>query len=215
LRFGARAQGRWSATSDAAHASPPAPSCTRPSPRQPCSKVQLKPLRWSTPDGGPPLAPAPSQPLSAQSSGSALQLGPSRPPSTASEVVAAAAAASAAAAATAGAGADALADATPFVQPPAAAAAAGSDTAAAPPALDDAAAAAPPLAAQASGLGPAGSGGAAAPGKGGRPAVEELLLILKWGGVLTHAGRRQAEDLGRTFRLVMYPRWAVGGQGAP
>lgn len=39
-----------------------------------------------------------------------------------------------------------------------------------------------------------------------KPEVEELLLILKWGGVLTHAGRRQAENLGRTFRLVMYPR---------
>ena len=32
------------------------------------------------------------------------------------------------------------------------------------------------------------------------------MLILKWGGVLTHAGRQQAEDLGRMFRMVMYPR---------
>jgi len=36
--------------------------------------------------------------------------------------------------------------------------------------------------------------------------LEEVLLILKWGGVLTHAGRQQAEDLGRMFRMVMYPR---------
>ena len=43
-------------------------------------------------------------------------------------------------------------------------------------------------------------------GQGGGGEVQELLLILKWGGVLTHAGRRQAEDLGRAFRLVMYPR---------
>lgn len=36
--------------------------------------------------------------------------------------------------------------------------------------------------------------------------VEEALLVCKWGGVLTHAGRQQAEDLGKVFRLVMYPR---------
>lgn len=35
-----------------------------------------------------------------------------------------------------------------------------------------------------------------------------LLLILKWGGELTPAGRKQAEDLGRAFRC-MYP----GGKG--
>ena len=35
-----------------------------------------------------------------------------------------------------------------------------------------------------------------------------LLLVLKWGGELTPAGRVQAEELGRTFRC-MYP----GGQG--
>uniref|UniRef100_H2Z6C4 Inositol hexakisphosphate and diphosphoinositol-pentakisphosphate kinase n=1 Tax=Ciona savignyi TaxID=51511 RepID=H2Z6C4_CIOSA len=35
-----------------------------------------------------------------------------------------------------------------------------------------------------------------------------LLLILKWGGELTPAGRKQAEELGRAFRC-MYP----GGQG--
>jgi hypothetical protein len=44
--------------------------------------------------------------------------------------------------------------------------------------------------------------------KGGdEPVVSELLLILKYGGVLTHAGRSQAEDLGKMFRMVMYPRW--------
>lgn len=36
--------------------------------------------------------------------------------------------------------------------------------------------------------------------------VEELMLILKWGGVLTHAGRQQAENLGSFFRTAMYPR---------
>jgi len=35
-----------------------------------------------------------------------------------------------------------------------------------------------------------------------------LLLVLKWGGELTPAGRVQAEELGRAFRC-MYP----GGQG--
>jgi hypothetical protein len=40
--------------------------------------------------------------------------------------------------------------------------------------------------------------------------VSELLLILKYGGVLTHAGRSQAEDLGKMFRMIMYPRWADG-----
>ena len=37
-----------------------------------------------------------------------------------------------------------------------------------------------------------------------------LLLVLKWGGELTPAGRVQAEELGRAFRC-MYP----GGQGRP
>lgn len=40
----------------------------------------------------------------------------------------------------------------------------------------------------------------------GDEVLEEVLLILKWGGVLTHAGRQQAENLGRMFRMVMYPR---------
>ncbi len=38
------------------------------------------------------------------------------------------------------------------------------------------------------------------------PVLEEALMVVKWGGVLTHAGRQQAEDLGKVFRLVMYPR---------
>lgn len=40
------------------------------------------------------------------------------------------------------------------------------------------------------------------------PAAQVLLLIVKWGGELTMAGRRQAEELGRAFRC-MYP----GGEG--
>ncbi|KXZ56516.1 hypothetical protein GPECTOR_1g463 [Gonium pectorale] len=44
----------------------------------------------------------------------------------------------------------------------------------------------------------------------GTPVLEEGLLILKWGGVLTHAGRQQAEDLGKIYRMVMYPS---GGNG--
>lgn len=41
-----------------------------------------------------------------------------------------------------------------------------------------------------------------------RPREPSLVLILKWGGELTPAGRIQAEELGRVFRC-MYP----GGQG--
>lgn len=37
---------------------------------------------------------------------------------------------------------------------------------------------------------------------------QSILLILKWGGELTPAGRVQAEELGRAFRCI-YP----GGQG--
>ena len=40
------------------------------------------------------------------------------------------------------------------------------------------------------------------------PLAQVLLLILKWGGELTVAGKRQAEELGRAFRC-MYP----GGEG--
>lgn len=35
--------------------------------------------------------------------------------------------------------------------------------------------------------------------------VTQALLILKFGGVLTHLGRKQAETLGRNFRETMYP----------
>ncbi|KAL0037051.1 hypothetical protein WJX77_010637 [Trebouxia sp. C0004] len=45
------------------------------------------------------------------------------------------------------------------------------------------------------------------------PRVTEALLILKHGGVLTHAGRQQAEDLGKLFRMVMYPRYGPAGNG--
>lgn len=44
--------------------------------------------------------------------------------------------------------------------------------------------------------------------KGDSPREPSLVLILKWGGELTPAGRIQAEELGRIFRC-MYP----GGQG--
>jgi len=40
---------------------------------------------------------------------------------------------------------------------------------------------------------------------GTREIVEEALLILKWGGELTQAGRAQAESYGHHFRKVMYP----------
>lgn len=46
------------------------------------------------------------------------------------------------------------------------------------------------------------------PPKGDSPREPSLVLILKWGGELTPAGRIQAEELGRIFRC-MYP----GGQG--
>jgi inositol hexakisphosphate/diphosphoinositol-pentakisphosphate kinase len=36
--------------------------------------------------------------------------------------------------------------------------------------------------------------------------VKEALLIMKHGGVLTHTGRTQAEEAGKTFRCSMYPR---------
>jgi len=38
-----------------------------------------------------------------------------------------------------------------------------------------------------------------------------LLIILKWGGVLTGLGEKQAEDLGETFRTSMYPDPSGGG----
>ena len=40
------------------------------------------------------------------------------------------------------------------------------------------------------------------------PKEPSLVLIVKWGGELTPAGRYQAEDLGKAFR-TLYP----GGQG--
>ncbi len=40
------------------------------------------------------------------------------------------------------------------------------------------------------------------------PREPSLVLILKWGGELTPAGKVQAEELGKAFRC-MYP----GGQG--
>ncbi|XP_020202248.1 inositol hexakisphosphate and diphosphoinositol-pentakisphosphate kinase VIP1 isoform X5 [Cajanus cajan] len=38
----------------------------------------------------------------------------------------------------------------------------------------------------------------------------QALMILKYGGVLTHAGRKQAEELGRYFRNKMYPGEGTG-----
>ncbi|KAL6614393.1 hypothetical protein ACP70R_036663 [Stipagrostis hirtigluma subsp. patula] len=38
----------------------------------------------------------------------------------------------------------------------------------------------------------------------------EALMVLKYGGVLTHAGRKQAEELGRYFRNHMYPSEGPG-----
>ncbi len=42
-------------------------------------------------------------------------------------------------------------------------------------------------------------------GASGEFVVEQALLILKWGGELTHAGIQQAENLGKTFRASIYP----------
>ena len=48
----------------------------------------------------------------------------------------------------------------------------------------------------------------------GAPATPtSALLILKHGGVLTHAGRAQAEALGTVFRTAMYPRAGPAGGG--
>ncbi|KAF6263760.1 histidine phosphatase superfamily-domain-containing protein [Scenedesmus sp. NREL 46B-D3] len=51
------------------------------------------------------------------------------------------------------------------------------------------------------------------PQQSAKPVLVEALLILKYGGVLTHAGRAQAEELGKVFRLVMYPRYGSAGGG--
>lgn len=45
----------------------------------------------------------------------------------------------------------------------------------------------------------------------GTGCVRRLQVIVKWGGVLTPLGRRQAEELGNTYRMVMYPQSADGG----
>ncbi|CAK0787238.1 hypothetical protein CVIRNUC_010454 [Coccomyxa viridis] len=50
-------------------------------------------------------------------------------------------------------------------------------------------------------------------GSAEQPRITEALLILKHGGVLTHAGRQQAEALGNVFRTVMYPRYGPAGGG--
>ncbi|KAL5976672.1 Inositol hexakisphosphate and diphosphoinositol-pentakisphosphate kinase vip2 [Asimina triloba] len=42
-------------------------------------------------------------------------------------------------------------------------------------------------------------------GEGEEERPVEALMVLKYGGVLTHAGRKQAEELGRYFRNNMYP----------
>ena len=41
--------------------------------------------------------------------------------------------------------------------------------------------------------------------------ASHLLVILKWGGVLTRMGEKQAESLGATFRSQMYPDPSGGG----
>eukprot|EP00775_Hariotina_reticulata_P005842 gene5842-6083_t len=47
---------------------------------------------------------------------------------------------------------------------------------------------------------------------GGGSALREAVSF-QYGGVLTHAGRGQAEDLGKMFRMVMYPRYGPAGGG--
>lgn len=51
----------------------------------------------------------------------------------------------------------------------------------------------------------------AAPGED--PRCREALLIVKHGGVLTHAGRVQTERLGQNYRMTMYPRYGPSGGG--
>ena len=67
----------------------------------------------------------------------------------------------------------------------------------------------PQGAAQASGVGRDPGGINASPRKMARrvprAGVTQALLILKFGGVLTHLGKNQAEFLGRDFRMRMYP----------
>ncbi|GLT74090.1 hypothetical protein SLA2020_459110 [Shorea laevis] len=47
-------------------------------------------------------------------------------------------------------------------------------------------------------------------GEGEEEQPVEALMVLKYGGVLTHAGRKQAEELGRYFRNKMYPGEGTG-----
>ncbi|XP_068652019.1 inositol hexakisphosphate and diphosphoinositol-pentakisphosphate kinase VIP2-like isoform X2 [Aristolochia californica] len=47
-------------------------------------------------------------------------------------------------------------------------------------------------------------------GEGDEEHPVEALMVLKYGGVLTHAGRKQAEELGRYFRNNMYPGEGTG-----
>uniref|UniRef100_A0A7C9AR37 Inositol hexakisphosphate and diphosphoinositol-pentakisphosphate kinase n=1 Tax=Opuntia streptacantha TaxID=393608 RepID=A0A7C9AR37_OPUST len=47
-------------------------------------------------------------------------------------------------------------------------------------------------------------------GEGEEEKPVEALMVLKYGGVLTHAGRKQAEELGRYFRNNMYPGEGTG-----
>ena len=35
--------------------------------------------------------------------------------------------------------------------------------------------------------------------------ITEALFVLKWGGELTHAGRKESENLGQFFRMNMFP----------
>ncbi|KAL5582392.1 hypothetical protein UlMin_014834 [Ulmus minor] len=51
---------------------------------------------------------------------------------------------------------------------------------------------------------------AKANGEGEEERPVEALMVLKYGGVLTHAGRKQAEELGRYFRNNMYPGEGTG-----
>jgi inositol hexakisphosphate/diphosphoinositol-pentakisphosphate kinase len=50
-------------------------------------------------------------------------------------------------------------------------------------------------------------------GDGEAPQVSEALLIIKHGGILTHTGRAQSEELGKVFRAVMYPNLGPEGGG--
>jgi inositol hexakisphosphate/diphosphoinositol-pentakisphosphate kinase len=57
------------------------------------------------------------------------------------------------------------------------------------------------------------AGGGAAGGTPPPRRAVEALLILKHGGVLTHAGRAQAQALGQLFRASMYPHAGPAGGG--